>query len=148
VDRIQEITETPVWLRPELLIDFLMGLRLCGYGLGIEEFLMIQDLILALIVKGESFEDPERLASCIGPLVCKSPTQYLDFFSRFNSWLSLIVAQPRELRGSTDPIQRSNLEYELRDFWSKKRLRRYVGITIAIVMIALFLWIVVDRARR
>ena len=74
-------------LNPESLTDFIDELREVGYNIGIAQYIAAQDLILALLAKGESFNEPERFKSLLGPLLCSSPTEQDDFQQRFDQWV-------------------------------------------------------------
>lgn len=146
MDRGTGVVELPMWLVPDRLTDFLAGLRLSGYRLGVEEFIVIQDLVLALIEKGESFEDPARLANVLGPVVCKSQTEQADFHKRFEDWRSTSPGnrQARLLHAASST--RNSFDDELRNLGTQRRLWLRSGIAVAILAVVLAIWLFIRRA--
>ncbi len=63
------ISSTPVdsvvssaWSRPEALVELIDELREDGgYKIGADEYIAAQDLVLALIARGENLDEPGRL---------------------------------------------------------------------------------------
>ena len=77
------------WLNPDALIEFIDELREAGYKIGIPQYIAAQDLILMLIVQGETLDNPEQLRSLLAPVFCSSPTEQEEFQQRFHRWLEL-----------------------------------------------------------
>lgn len=80
---------TAKWLNPELLIQFMDELRAAGYNIGIPQYIAVQDLLLHLSVQGIS-PNQDQLKSLIGPIVCCSPIDQIDFQKRFAQWVALV----------------------------------------------------------
>ena len=79
---------SPGWLEPEKLIEFIDELRReHNYNIGVSQYIAAQELILALSAKGEELEEPQRLRSLLGPLLCSSPAEQEDFPLRFDQWI-------------------------------------------------------------
>ncbi|WP_293081647.1 hypothetical protein [Okeania sp. SIO3B5] len=79
---------SPGWLQPEKLIEFIDELRReHNYNIGVSQYIAAQELILALSAKGEQLEEPQRLRSLLGPLLCSSPAEQEDFQRRFDQWI-------------------------------------------------------------
>ena len=58
IEKPQEVN--PSWLTPEALIEFIDELRDAGYKIGVSQYIIVQDLILALIAQGYSLDRPQR----------------------------------------------------------------------------------------
>ncbi|WP_299485582.1 hypothetical protein [Acaryochloris sp. IP29b_bin.137] len=76
---------TPEWVASELLVQFLDDLRDAGYNIGIQQYIAVQDLVLTLATQGE-LPDLRNLRSFIGPIVCSSAIEQIDFQERFDGW--------------------------------------------------------------
>jgi hypothetical protein len=77
----------PPWLHPNHLLAFVDELRDADFNIGVAQYVAVQDLLLALLARGEPLDDPTRLKSFIGPIVCGSPSEQADFSSRFDGWI-------------------------------------------------------------
>ena len=119
----------PGWLNPESIIDFIDELRDAGYKIGMSQYIAVQELLLALIAKGEDFKRPQKLKNLIGPLLCSSPTEQEDFQQRFERW----VQQMEFIDGQA--VQRDEnaqaLEREFREI--KKQLRGWKCLWLATI---------------
>ena len=80
----------PSWLDSDLLTDFIDKLRESGYGIGVSQYIAVQDLILALANQNKLPENPEGLRTLLAPILCSSPTEQGDFQYRFDDWVKLI----------------------------------------------------------
>jgi hypothetical protein len=139
MDRRAIVDELPMWLQPDQLTEFLTGLRLSGYRLGVEEFIVIQGLVLALLGKGETFDDAARLANVLGPIVCKSQAEQADFHKRFVDWCST-APRPRPTPQRLDSSIRSGFDNDLRNIGTQRQLWRRVAIAVAIMAVGLAIW--------
>ena len=63
------------------LTPFLEELRNAGYGIGVEEYIRVQQLLLGL--EPSVWKDWPALGRFIGPVVCASLEQQCDFHERF-----------------------------------------------------------------
>jgi hypothetical protein len=70
----------------EQLVEFLSALRIDGYRIGPREILLAQSLLVLLAAQGEFPADPARLKTYLAPIVCHSPDEQADFYSRFEQW--------------------------------------------------------------
>jgi len=96
---------------------FIAGLAQDGYPVGMQEFLRVQLLLTKLAEAGALPDDPRHLAGRIGPLLCGTRSQQLDFALRFDIWIGPLIqsAMPRapSLSKST-AAHSSSLEARLR----------------------------------
>ncbi|HLK41030.1 MAG TPA: hypothetical protein VKU41_29970 [Polyangiaceae bacterium] len=76
----------PRWAEPARVIGFVSSLRDVGYRVDARHCMAVQDLLVALTARGESLDDPMRLARHIGPIICSTPDEQADFPRRFRSW--------------------------------------------------------------
>jgi hypothetical protein len=81
------------------LPGFIDELRLAGYTVGIEQYVAAEDLLLALAARGALPDDPRRLVTLLGPIVCKTPTEQEDFRARFRRWISCDEPPPATAAG-------------------------------------------------
>ena len=77
----------PGWLDPEELANFVDDLRAAGFRIGVPEYVKAQDLVLALVAKRETLDDPDRLRRLLGPLLCSSKSEQQTFGTLFEQWL-------------------------------------------------------------
>lgn len=125
---------TPVWLRPDVISAFLDELREAGYNLGVEQYVAVQDLVLALVTQGKILEHPKQLRSFLGPIVCSSAVEQDDFQIRFDRWFP--VEQTPEDLSKTIPEEAKSFQQALQQI--TKRSRR-LGWGIAAILSVLFL---------
>lgn len=125
---------SPGWLEPEQLMEFIDQLRReYKYNIGVSQYIAAQELILALSAKGEHLEEPQRLKSLLGPLLCSSPAEQEDFQLRFDQWMERMgftvggVIQPDE--------NAEALEQELKNIQQEWRSLRWVLLAIAVSIV-------------
>ena len=122
------------WPSSQSLIELLDELKHAGYNIGVEQYIAAQDLLLALIAQSEQLDEPEILSSLLGPLLCSSPTEQIDFQYRFHQWAKRIGLTAGPVK-QTD-AQAEKLDQALRDV--KRRQRRWVqGILAFLVALVL-----------
>jgi hypothetical protein len=118
MDRLSQVNEVPYCVRPEALTQFLCELRLGGYNFGIQEFIVIQNVIIALLEGGERFEDPLRLGNVIAAVLCKTPAEQSEFHGRFAHWIASSAANRKDKApvrlSSIDPFRKELLEVEVK----------------------------------
>ncbi|HYH85813.1 MAG TPA: hypothetical protein VEX60_10035, partial [Pyrinomonadaceae bacterium] len=71
----------------ELLPDFLDELRRDRFKLGAGEFILAQELLVALAARGALPCTPQKLRNCLSPLVCTSAAEQESFQHRFALWV-------------------------------------------------------------
>ncbi|MCH2050798.1 MAG: hypothetical protein MK289_20665, partial [Trichodesmium sp. ALOHA_ZT_67] len=125
---------SPGWLEPEQLMEFIDQLRReYKYNIGVSQYIAAQELILALSAKGEQLEEPQRLKSLLGPLLCSSPAEQEDFQLRFDQWIERMgftvggVIQPDE--------NAEALDQELKKIQRQWRSLRWVLLAIAVSIV-------------
>jgi len=84
MDGIPRIKEQP-WLDTDNLIIFIDELKAAGFNIGVAQYIAAQDLVLALVARGNNSE-PERFKNMLGSLLCGSPQEQEDFSQRFEQW--------------------------------------------------------------
>ena len=75
-----------LWTDPELLADLLDELREQGYNIGLDQYAVVQDLIAALIARGEDISQTENLRRWLGPVLCTSLREQENFPTHFDRW--------------------------------------------------------------
>jgi hypothetical protein len=78
------------WLNPDLIAAFLEELKAAGYNIGIDQFILVQNLILTLSTQDQVLDDPQTLGRLLGPIVCHSPTEQAEFPRHFQRWLQRV----------------------------------------------------------
>ena len=129
------------WLEPSALIDLLDELRAEGYNIGVGQYIAVNDLLLALAARGESLDDPQRLKSLIGPLLCSSPSEQVDFQQRFDGWLT-------RLSLATSVAPATTLGAELETIERGSRWRRLIIITGVVAAVISILALILSSAFR
>ena len=74
MDRKSQTINLP-WLDQEKIIEFIDELRDANYNIGVSQYIAVNDLIIALLAKGEKLDQPQRLKSFLAPLLCSSPEE-------------------------------------------------------------------------
>ncbi|MDJ0704169.1 MAG: hypothetical protein QNJ46_12870 [Leptolyngbyaceae cyanobacterium MO_188.B28] len=115
------------WLTPEALVDFIDGLREAGYNIGLSQYIAAQDLVLAISTQDGVVDQPHRLKTLLGPILCSTPFEQEDFQRRFDVWIRLIDPTAK-------PVKPEPLEEELQQV--ERRTQRMQRI---LVYSALFL---------
>ncbi len=129
---------SPPWADPESLLGFVDELRRAGYNVGLDQYAAAQDLLLALVARGEPLEAAESFSDLLGPLLCTSVKEQSEFKERFARWAAR-AALPAPLLPEPDPVVvRSELAKEVAGL-SVLRLLWAVGIGIVLGPIVSFL---------
>ena len=118
-------------LSPERLAEFLDELRWAGFGLGATQYIAVQDLVLALVARGEDLERPERLKRLIGPVVCGTPQEQAEFSGLFDSWAARF--QVEETAPPVDPVVPP-------EFRGMRRHLRWLGVVVALGLALFAFW--------
>ncbi len=71
---------------PEHLEELLERLRLDGFRIGVRETLRLHQLLLALVERGVPLHNPQRLASLLGPVLCRSASEQDSLAFHVSSW--------------------------------------------------------------
>jgi D-alanyl-D-alanine carboxypeptidase len=116
------VDEVSHLINPESLADFIDQLRGAGYKIGVSQYIAAQELIIALIDRGENLDDPECLNTLLGPIFCSSPTEQNDFQQHFNRWVSYLKFTKKLLKEAsqtTNKIALKDIQFQS----SPKKLR-------------------------
>jgi hypothetical protein len=81
-----ETTALPESLADDL-IELIDELRLSGFNVGIAQYTLTQDLLLALAAQGQFPCSAEKLRNYLTPLLSKTPGQQKAFCFHFDMWL-------------------------------------------------------------
>jgi len=92
------------WLDPERLIDFIDELRAAGFAVGVPDYVKAQELVLRLLSNGVALDQPEELGRYLGPLLCSSETEQVEFDQRFANWIHRLI-MVREATAQDDPLE-------------------------------------------
>jgi acid phosphatase type 7 len=76
------------FLTAEEVADLGMRLRAAGYGVGPDQCIAAQRLMLMLAAQGVEFADRRALKSWLSPVFCSNPTEQADFAAHYEEWLS------------------------------------------------------------
>ncbi len=90
------------------LLNFVDDLRVAGYNIGLEQFITVQNLIMALTAQGRLPAKLADLQTFLAPVLCHSPKEQEDFAQHFEKWVNQV-----ETRTEVKP-QPSSLETELK----------------------------------
>jgi len=125
------------WLTSDLLVIFIDELRTEGYNIGVEQYIAAHDLLLALAAGGEDINDPRRLKSLFGPVLCSTPAEQEDFGTRFDRWVAQVAPMP----SPTSPTGTGALTQEL-DTLKRRRWQVWalaIGVPLLLVWVGLLL---------
>jgi hypothetical protein len=92
----------PLACAPDELVDFINVLRLRGYGVGTQQCLSAQRLLIALTARTDFFERPREFASFLAPVLCSTPEEQELFPKLYDEWLS---SKPRLFSSSSQQQQ-------------------------------------------
>ena len=129
----------------EQLLGFLDHLRNSGFDVGIRQYIMAQDALVALAAGGLLPCHPERLRNWLAPIVCGSPKEQDAFYNEFAVWLD----QHPDLRAVLADEKVSASQPEQVDEDGRPRARRRTRTILASVLItaACVLAIYIARVR-
>jgi len=111
------------WTNPAALADLLDYLRAQGFKITADEYAVAQDLVLALIARGEDINDIATLKTFLAPVLCKSPTQQMNFSAYFDRW-----------RGRIERTEPLAAEREIETAGKRGRLWSWVLAALALVL--------------
>jgi WD40 repeat protein len=137
-------SKIPPWINPESLTDFIFQLRAAGYKIGVSQHIAAQELVLALIDRGESLDSPEHLSTLLGPIFCTSPTEQDDFQQQFSGWIKFLRDTQLPANTTDVPTSISSTDTDTSaqptpfgNIGSRKFKRKLVYTTFAISLLAL-----------
>lgn len=133
--------KSPQWFDPEALFEFIEELRLANYNIGINHYLLVQDLILTLAAKGEPLEHPQRLQTLLGPILCSSPSEQSDFEHRFERWVRRMGYELDSSRFSLSAEALAEELENLEDRASQWELWKNTVLILLAVLLVLFLFL-------
>jgi hypothetical protein len=108
----------PDWLDPEKLFQFIRELQAAKYNIGVGEYIAAQDLVLALIGRGEDLSHPQRLKTLLGPLLVSTPFEQEDFARRYDLWIQRLgYAAAQEAAPAMPPVVEEKSFLSLRRRW-------------------------------
>ena len=102
---------------PEHLEELLERLRLDGFRIGVRETLRLHQLLLALVERGVPLNDPQRLASLLGPVLCRSASEQEALARHVRSWW------PQSLPVAISPLEEALQAVEQR----RSRMLRWLA---------------------
>jgi len=128
----------------EQLIEFLDHLRNSGFDVGIRQYIMAQDALVALAAGGLLPCHPERLRNWLAPIVCGSPKEQNAFYTEFAVWLD----QHPDLRALADEqVSVSQPEGVDEDVRPRPRRRTRTILASLLITAACILAIFIARVR-
>ena len=139
---VRQSQASPDWLDPEKLIEFIDELRGADYNIGVSQYIAVQDLIVALSAQGERLDQPQRLKSLIGPLLCSSPAEQEDFQQRFDQWIKRMEVAVSE--AAQEDKKLTALRQEFKKIERRSQWFRW-GLAVIAILIAIGLIYVVIR---
>jgi len=120
------------------LIGFLGDLHLESYRVGVDEVIAAESLLLMLAAKGEFPADPRRLKTLIAPIICNSPREQDDFYSRFDAWVDKLL---RNAPVRPEPPEFDGELAKIRGQW--KLVRRW-GVLVTITVLGALIGLAVS----
>ncbi len=135
------------------LMHLLEQLKDDGYRIGVDQHVLVRDLLLVLASRGSLPAEVGSLESYLAPLLCKSADERARFRRHFLSWLGRYApdTRPSALRvaaggGAGDPIAVGS---SLQSIW--RRVGRWLGSLIGLLALAvvggwLALWLLPQPA--
>ncbi len=108
---------------PEQLEELLERLRQEGFRIGVAETLRLHRLLLALVDRGVPLDDPQRLASLLGPVLCRSASEQEAFARHMRSWWPQPLPQPSPLQAALKAVEQPSALQEALQAVERRRNR-------------------------
>lgn len=125
-------------LTPEALVDFIEELRHVGFNIGMAEYIAAQDLLLMLTSRGENLNNPQRVSSLFGPLLCSSPAEQDTFPEFYQRWY-----ERQKAKLSAREIPHEETMAETLEDTAKRGLRwEWILFTLGVIVLVLAAWFV------
>ncbi len=110
------------------------------YNIGIEEFIVLEKLLILLVDKGELPKKTADLAHYISPLLCKSPEEQLHFKQEFEKFCD---QHPQLIETQLLETQLDRVQPDLKSFVQKKKIYNWhftflVICTFVLLFISVF----------
>jgi hypothetical protein len=100
------VTTSP-WTDPDVLADLLDYFRKeAGYKVTPGEYALAQDLVLALIARGENIDDPACLGNYLAPVLCTTPEEQANFSAHFARWSARTRSADEPAEPGNDALER------------------------------------------
>lgn len=141
----QSQTIVQPWAHPEALSEFIEDLREAGYKIGTDQHIAAQDLVVALTGTRKSLAMPDEFKLMLGPLVCSSETEQVEFSGRFDRWVEQLGWKSEaEEAPSVEPVSEEArlLKTGLEKVDRQKRYLKRIAIGLAAAfLIALLVFV-------
>jgi hypothetical protein len=108
---------------PEQLEELLERLRQQGFRIGVSETLRLHQLLLALVDRGVPLDDPQRLTSLLGPVLCRSASEQEAFARHVRSWWPQPLPQHSPLREALKALEQPSALQEALQAVERRRNR-------------------------
>ena len=108
---------------PEQLEELLERLRQEGFRIGVAETLRLHRLLLALVDRGVPLDDPQRLTSLLGPVLCRSASEQEAFARHVRSWWPQPLPQPSPLQEALKAVDQPSALQEALQAVERRRNR-------------------------
>jgi hypothetical protein len=126
--QVQAIAGASPWTNPELLADLLDYLREHGFKVTTDDYAVAQDLVLALITRGEDVTDLSRLKMRLAPLLCSNPREQDTFSGYFDRWHAQAIGK------GSQPMPVPDIETELEKTGNRWENWKWIVSAIAAVL--------------
>jgi hypothetical protein len=127
----QAIAVASPWTNPELLADLLDYLREQGFKVTTDDYAVAQDLVVALIARGEDVADLSRLRARLAPLLCSNPREQDNFPGYFDRWHAQAIGK------GSQPTPVPDIETELEKTGNRwENWKWIVGAVAAVLAMA------------
>jgi len=124
----QAIAGASPWTNPELLADLLDYLREQGFKITTDDYAVAQDLVVALIARGEDVADLSRLKTRLAPLLCSNPREQDNFPGYFDRWHAQAIGK------ASQPMPVPDVETELEKTGNRWENWKWIVSAVAAVL--------------
>jgi hypothetical protein len=124
----QAIAGASPWTNPELLADLLDYLREHGFKVTTDDYAVAQDLVMALIARGEDVADLSGLKMRLAPLLCSNPREQDNFPGYFDRWHALAIGK------GSQPVPVPDIETELEKTGNRWESWKWIVSVVAAVL--------------
>jgi hypothetical protein len=124
------------WTDPGALAGLLDYLRTQGFKITAEEYAVAQDLVLALIARGEDIDDIGKLKTFLSPVLCTSVKEQMNFSAHFDRWLERTAR--REPQAAECELEVAGQRWR---FWS------WLLAAVAMCVAATIIWLLPQMPR-
>jgi hypothetical protein len=124
------------WTSPDLLVGLLDYFREQGFKVATDEYALAQDLVLALIARGEDVSNVAKLKTYLAPVLCTNAREQSTFSAHFDRWYAQVCSTVIENHQHRQPERELEISGNRWNKW--KWILAVVAVLVATGLLGLF----------